>query len=70
MRFNKTAIALAAVMAAGTASAAATGPDLSSLTGAVVVGTVTIAVLAVQAVKVVPLIAKWGSGMIVRMFGR
>jgi hypothetical protein len=70
--FKKTAVAVAVGLsvAAPVAMAAPTGPDLSALTGAVLLGTVTAGILAVQALKIVPKIARWASSMISGMFGR
>jgi hypothetical protein len=67
---NQLAVAAGLGLAVGVAQASPTGPDLSSLTGAVVVGTVTAAILAVHATKIVPKIAAWGASMVSRLFGR
>jgi hypothetical protein len=69
-KLNRVALAVGVAMAAPVAMASPTGPDLSALTGAVVVGTVTAAILAVHAIKIVPKIAAWGASMVSRLFGR
>jgi hypothetical protein len=67
---NRVATGLALAGAASLAAASPTGPDLSALTGAVLLGTVTAGILAVAALKIVPKVARWAASQISGMFGR
>ncbi|SEL93583.1 hypothetical protein SAMN05216359_1293 [Roseateles sp. YR242] len=44
--------------------------DLSALTGAVDLTTVTAGILAIAALKMLPAVARWATARIVSMFGR
>lgn len=63
---------LAAMLAAfsGLASATPTGVDFSTLTDAVDFTTVVTAILAVAAVKVLPMVAMWGARKVLGAIGR
>lgn len=44
--------------------------DFSTLTGSVDLSTVGVAILAIGALKVVPIVGQWGVSMVLRMLGR
>lgn len=44
--------------------------DFSSLTGAIDLATVSTAILAIGALKVLPIVGQWGVSMVLRMLGR
>lgn len=49
-------------------SAAAAGPDMSPLTGAVDASTIVVAIGAVAAIKILPGVARWGYGQVMKLF--
>lgn len=61
-------VAAGVLVATGAANAA--GPDFTALSGAVDLGTVGTAILAVAALLVIPLVVKKGARMVLSMIGR
>jgi len=49
-------------------AAAAAGPDMSPLTGAVDASTIVVAIGAVAAIKILPGVARWGYGQVMKLF--
>lgn len=55
-------------VAAVSGSAAAAGPDMSPLTGAVDASTIVVAIGAVAAIKILPGVARWGYAQVMKLF--
>jgi hypothetical protein len=55
-------------VAAVSGSAFAAGPDMAPLTGAVDASTIVVAIGAVDAIKILPGVARWGYGQVMKLF--
>lgn len=64
------AVLLAVVAATGavSGSALAAGPDMSPMTSAVDASTIVVAIGAVAAIKILPGVARWGYGQVMKLF--
>lgn len=68
--FKNRSIALGVILATAAASSFAVPPDFSGISGAVDWSTVGVGILAVAALKAVPLVVSVGSKMVLRAIGR
>ncbi len=66
VKFVLVAASAASALIAG--SAVAAGPDMSPLTGAVDASTIVVAIGAVAAIKILPGVARWGYGQVMKLF--